>query len=373
LAVEERDPNTFILLKTVTSPYIYSATIAIAEDEAGNVTRLTLCNLEDTIIDPITPEGTVVAIKQPCWSRLVNGGCHIQVDHPSDIVILESNDTLTPNTWKKDEDIDTMRDATTWKKEGDMMFLKKRFRRALDYYTRGLEELKSHPDAASTIDLRRKKCGVNIVLLRLDAAAQDLSLAIAAYAASTPELATTPLADSSVVSAWLHNNSTDDPLNIATQIPRALKELAARIKFDLGIFQTEPIYNLPLISSYVGPLTLHVDAANYLSDTEVRNTASHGRGLFAKKSFKAGELVCAEKAFVMPGYFIQDRSSDCLLYSLGEETASPRPGALLFKELVQKLRWNPSLRKEYFELDDGGYWREHGWEVKDEEEVPVDV
>lgn len=337
------------------------------------MTRLTLCNLEDTVIDPITPEGTVVAIKQPCWSRLVDGGSHVQVDHPSDIVVLKSNDSLTPKGWKKFDSADTTKDATSWKKEGDMMFLKKRFRKALDYYTNGLEELKSNPDPASTIDLYRKKCGVNIVLLRLDAAAQDLSLAIAAHASSTPELATTSLSNYSTVNVWLHNNSTDDPLNIATQIPRALKELAARIKFDLGIFQTEPIYNLPLISSYVGPLTLHVDAANYLSDTEVKQTTNHGRGLFAKKSFKAGELVCAEKAFVMPGYFIQDRSSDCLLYSLGEETASPRPGALLFKELVQKLRWNPSLRKEYFELDDGGYWKEHGWEIKDDEEIPVDV
>jgi hypothetical protein len=240
-------------------------------------------------------------------------------------------------------------------------------------YDCGLKELKDQESPAEAIDLYRKKCGVNIVLLRLDDAIQDLSLAIATHAASSPELAESILTEPSTITTWLRNHSTEDPVQIATQIPRALKELAARIKFDLGLYQPEPKYDIPLISSYVGPMTLHVDAANYISDTEVRNTASHGRGLFAKRAFKAGELVCAEKAFVMPGYFIQDRNSDCFLYNLGNETASPRPGALLFKELVQKLRWNPSLRKEYFELDDGGYWKENGWDVREDEETPVDV
>jgi len=94
--------------------------------------------------------------------------------------------------------------------------------------------------------------------------------------------------------------------------------------------------------------------------------------MFANRAFETGELICAEKAFVLPGYFIQDRSSDCFLYSLGDGTAAPRPAALLLKELVQKLRWNKSLRKEFMELEDGGYWKEHGWEVEDSE-TPVDV
>lgn len=225
----------------------------------------------------------------------------------------------------------------------------------------------------SEIDFYRKRCGVSIVLLRLDDAAKDLSMAIATHARSTPDLSSSKLVDAATVEAWLHNRSLEDPLDVSSRIPRALKELAARIKFDIGIDQKSPDYKLDVISSYVGPLTLHVDAANYICDTEVRQSESHGRGLFAKKEFKEGDLICAEKAFVLPGYFMQDRNSDCLLYSLGDGTAAPRPGAWLFKELVQKLRWNPSLRKEFFDLGDGGYWEEHGWDLSPEEEIPVDV
>lgn len=240
-------------------------------------------------------------------------------------------------------------------------------------YTQGLHLLATSPDPAAEIDFYRKRCGVSIVLLRLDDAASDLAKAISTHARSTPDLSSTELANTDTVKGWLSNRSIEDPLDISSRIPRHLKELAARIKFDIGINQATPDYNLSVISSYVGPMTLHVDAANYLCDTEVRDSGPHKRGLFAKKGFKEGDIVCVEKAFVLPGYFMQDRNSDCLLYSLSDKTAAPRPGAWLFKELVQKLRWNPELRKEYFDLEDGGYWAKHGWEVADDEEIPVDV
>lgn len=134
LPVESHDPKLVILLKTITSPYIYSATVTVAEDESGNVTRLTICNLEDSPIDPIISAHCIIAIKQPSWSRLVDGGYHVQVDHPSDIVILKPHEHLVPAIWRQSQHIDTTKDATKWKKDGDMMFLKKQFRKALEWY-----------------------------------------------------------------------------------------------------------------------------------------------------------------------------------------------------------------------------------------------
>ncbi|KAJ4301243.1 hypothetical protein N0V90_003334 [Kalmusia sp. IMI 367209] len=373
LCIDSRDRDAVLLLHTITSPYVWSATVTIAEDETGDVARLTVCNLEDNVVDPIITEGSILAIRQPCWTRLVDGGCHIRVDHPSDFVFLKRDDDTIPEAWRNSEVTSVRKDASQCKKDGDMMFLKKRFRQALEHYTEGLHFLSANPDSVAEIDFYRKRCGVSIVLLRLDDAASDLSKAISTHARSASSLSSSELADASKVEAWLHNRSTNDPLNISSRIPRHLKELAARIKFDIGINQTTPDYDLPVISSYVGPLTLHVDAANYVCDAEVRESESHGRGLFARRAFKEGDLICAEKAFVLPGYFMQDRNSDCLLYSLGDGTAAPRPGAWLFKELVQKLRWNPSLRKEFFDLEDGGYWKKSGWEIAEDEEIPVDV
>jgi hypothetical protein len=219
----------------------------------------------------------------------------------------------------------------------------------------------------------RKRCGVNIVLLRFDDAADDLAQAISIYAHSDSTLQDSELGDISTIRSWLHNHCIEDSRNIASQVPRPLKDLAARIKFDLGIHQNSPEYDLAKLSSYVGPLTLHVDAADYISDTKVKETASHGRGLFAKRDFKAGDLVMAEKAFALPGYIVNDPGSECSLYSLGNETATDRAGALLFKELVQKLDANPSLRRRFFDMDDGGYWAKNRWEANESDLIPVDM
>ncbi|KAF2181585.1 hypothetical protein K469DRAFT_740787 [Zopfia rhizophila CBS 207.26] len=352
LRIDCRDPSNIIVLRTIASPYIYSSTITAAEDEMGHVARLTVCNLEDTMVDPIIPESSILAIKQPCWSILVDGGVHIRVDHPSDLVILDGDEGTVPETWQKEVKCEEDKSTKEWKREGDMCFLKKRFRRALVCYNNGLHALDDSPstNTATAIDLHRKKCGVNIVLLRLDDAAKDLAEAISLSNSSFQP---------SAVEEWLHNGSIDDPLQISPSIPKPLLELSSRIKFDLGIYQSAPHYDLPLLTNYVGPLSLHLDAPNYICDTEIRQTANHGRGVFSKKEFKAGELIAVEKAFVLPGYFIQDRGSDCLLYNLGNETAAQRPGALLFRELVQKLRWNGSLRGQFFELDAGDYDKDY--------------
>ncbi|CAO2648748.1 Nn.00g096970.m01.CDS01 [Neocucurbitaria sp. VM-36] len=373
LEIESRNPTQLILLRTITDPYVYSSTVTIVEDAFGNAARLTICNLEDSVMDPIITKSAVLIVKQPCWSKLPERKYHIRVDHPSDFVLLDQSDEAIPKMWRKADATDRSKDAAAWKKEGDMMFLKKRFRKALELYDRAHTRSLNSSDTANQIDIYRKRCGVNLVLLRFDAAASDLAQAVALLAKHGTSLSTSELTDPSIVEAWLHDRSTEDPLKIASKLTRPLKDLAARIKYDLEIYQNTPDYDLQRMSSYVGPLTLHVDAGNYISATEVKQTPDHGRGLFAARAFKSGDLITAEKAFALPGYFFNDRNSECSLYSLGDGTATDRAGALLFKELVQKLRHNPSLRKGFFDLDDGGYWSSHGWTVEGDEVTPVDV
>lgn len=104
------------------------------EDEEGNVARLMLCNLEDTMVDPIFSENDILAIKQPCWTRLVDGGYHIRVDHPSDCVKLAPDDFLIPQAWKANGRCIMDKTAKEFKTAGDVHFLKKRFRAALEWY-----------------------------------------------------------------------------------------------------------------------------------------------------------------------------------------------------------------------------------------------
>jgi hypothetical protein len=46
--------------------------------------------------------------------------------------LLRPHDDFVPETWRSDEGSDSNKDAAQCKKDGDMMFLKKRFRQALE-------------------------------------------------------------------------------------------------------------------------------------------------------------------------------------------------------------------------------------------------
>lgn len=84
-------------------------------------------------MDPMIPENTLLAIKQPNWTRQVEGGYHIRIDHPSDVVFLSSDDDLIPDGWTVSEEVPDASQDQDWKREGDMMFLKKKFRKALEW------------------------------------------------------------------------------------------------------------------------------------------------------------------------------------------------------------------------------------------------
>jgi hypothetical protein len=120
-------------VRSIVDPYVYSSSITVVEDERGGVARLTVCNLEDLWIDPVINREAVIAIKQPCWSPVSNGGYHIRVDHPSDLVLLDPTSELVSLIWKPTEKVERARTAEEWKTEGSTMFLKKKFRRALDW------------------------------------------------------------------------------------------------------------------------------------------------------------------------------------------------------------------------------------------------
>jgi hypothetical protein len=134
LRIGTRLSHEILLLRTITEPYVYSSTVTIAEDEDGDgeAARLTICNLDDSMHDPVLPNGSILAIKQPCWTKIPGGGYHVRVDHPSDYDLLDWEADGLPVAWRQGRAISPSKDAELWKKEGDRMFLKKLFRRALE-------------------------------------------------------------------------------------------------------------------------------------------------------------------------------------------------------------------------------------------------
>ena len=130
LCIGARAETSVLLVRTITDPYVYCSSVTIVEDKTGAVARLTVCNLEDSKIDPILPIDSVLAIKQPTWTRAPGGSYYIRVDHPSDLVCLDPEDEEVPSPWRKVQEVAPPNKVASYKREGDMMFLKKKFRKA---------------------------------------------------------------------------------------------------------------------------------------------------------------------------------------------------------------------------------------------------
>ena len=115
----------------------------------------------------------------------------------------------------------------------------------------------------------------------------------------------------------------------------------------------------------------HLDLATYVSPIESRDTESRGRGLFATKSVKAGELLLCEKALsaIMPETY-QFHKMGCFVVNRQETVLTTDPAAFAIRsDIVQKLTRNPSLRPSFERLYDGGY-RDGKYNQQDDNLVP---
>lgn len=131
-------------------------------------------------------------------------------------------------------------------------------------------------------------------------------------------------------------------------VQKELEKCNARIKEA-----TEGAYDFKAMARSVTPKEIHLDRASYFAKVEVRDSPIHGRGLFATKDIKAGELVYCEKAVCVPSEFNLNHNS-----------------AALFANLVRTCHDNPSLHAQVLDLYGGSYQRS-GHEAKVVDEVPV--
>jgi hypothetical protein len=99
-------------------------------------------------------------------------------------------------------------------------------------------------------------------------------------------------------------------------------------------------HDWPAIAKKVTSKNIHLDLGTYNQKTEVRDSPHHGRGLFATRDIKAGEVIYAEKATCVPNEFNPDHNS-----------------AAAYAQLVELCRNNPSVHDKVLDLYGGTYKR----------------
>ncbi len=95
-------------------------------------------------------------------------------------------------------------------------------------------------------------------------------------------------------------------------------------------------YDFPAMLASLNPHSVHLDRGSFLRNTRIAESTHHGRGLFATRDIKAGELVFVEKATLMPNQYEPARAS-----------------AALYALMVRQLCENPSLSAPVLDLYGG--------------------
>jgi tetratricopeptide (TPR) repeat protein len=188
------------------------------------------------------------------------------------------------------------------------------------------EALEVTEDLKLRAGVATKLAGTNLVLGRYDAALSDALLSRTQGPSDWKAYFTAGRAAYGLCEYGTSKEYFEKALELNSSAAAVKKEYArclARLKEE----ETGE-YDFAAMSALLTPQNVHLDCGSFVSNTIVKDSPLHGRGIFAARNIKAGELIFAEKATFMPNQYDPDRAS-----------------AALYAMMVRQLYDNPSLSK----------------------------
>lgn len=357
LSFETHHEGRVLFVRTASHPlHVLCHIQSLVEDGSGDVERVALYNQIETVaLEQVLPNNCVFAIKEPFYTSTADGVDAIRIDHPSDLVHLKVTDALFPKyffpqIFQLDES------AKDCKISGNAVLTGKKYDLARQLYTRGLQLSESTDEM--TRDLLRNRALANLYLGRYEEAEADARASIiestetidsrgkslnkkALYRAGRAlyELRKFQEADEAFLGALELTPDDRDAMREHDRCSLRLQE------------QTCGKYDFKKMSKAAAKAS-RLDHADFTCNTAVRTAGNRGRGLFAAKDIKAGDLILCEKAF--QAVF----RSECKVYlttNINTERGHIGCGADLLFRTIEKLRCNPSAASRFLDLYDGGY------------------
>jgi tetratricopeptide (TPR) repeat protein len=187
-------------------------------------------------------------------------------------------------------------------------------------------------------DLYRHRSMANLRLGRFDATIPDAYMSTSNGRDSTAKLED--------AKAWFHRGCANYQLSHYADALKAFERALILAPSDLQahqelektkkrlLEQQEGTYDFAEMIDEVTKNGFFVDRASFLSQTEVRQTQDRGRGLFATKDIRMGDLVLCEKAFM----------------AAHSDDRTPKSTTPVWLNSVQKVIDNPSQSKELLSL-----------------------
>lgn len=362
LRTESHHPGKVLLAKltglyTVGNSAFYTA-VQDADGECEEVKVPAFC----MGFDRSWPQkGAWVAIKEPYLTVDESMTQALMVVHPSDIVFIDRlPQELRPLRLLMSAKQTPATDALECKQRGNDLLKSREFVSAAARYSQGLQLLDTAEDLTDELqalerDLRRNRALACLSLRRFDEALQD-AIAASTPASAAPQPAQDARAFSRAGRAAYNLRRYGEALDFFT---KQLQIVAASEKDECQSWasraegrvreQASGSYDVSGLRNSATSRQPRLDAADYVSNVEIRDSPGRGRGLSATRDIAFGELILMEKAFC--AVWSHEKESLLAYKFYVENPDTPFLGMLgLWKETMQYARNNPSEAAKLVQL-----------------------
>ncbi|KAK5675731.1 hypothetical protein LTS10_011458 [Elasticomyces elasticus] len=310
-------------------------TLGAVKDVDGDAEAIEIYHADPHLADMLPPS-TLFFLKEPFLTLGLNGKPVIRVDHPTDIVDIDS---LPKSLSSIASDQSATLTALEWKKIGSGYFTKQEYFKAGQAYQ---SALKAGAEDRLRLDVSRNLARVELALERYEAARTN---AIAAVSSD-------PALKALDVKAYFRAASASYQLRDWAQCEADLQKLLARSPNDddglrlLGRVQARLSecergeYEFQQLVKRLSRQQPRVDIAGFTKRTTIGSSKGRGRGLFAAEDIKLGELILVEKAFVAT-FEWESTTSSTKVYDVRPKKFHGFPAAL-WQGTVQRLQHVPT-------------------------------
>ncbi|ROT37968.1 SET domain-containing protein [Sodiomyces alkalinus F11] len=352
MRLETHHRGKMILIRVRTPPNRITAVMTIVEDEEGTAVVLQLYHQPDESMVPaeeVLQPDDVFILKEPFFKRATDGSYSLRVDHPGDIVRLESNDERIPSKWRSRP---LMHGQTSKhiRLQGNEATRREQWAVAERLYTAAIQT------ASTTEEIQLAHLNRSLANLRLGR--PELALSDAKKASDT---------DSPSEKGLFRQARALYELRDFKQSLGALQRLLAchpenqAAKIELGRTQARLLeqetgeYDFRNMYKQAQQTPPAIDCATFSRLVEIRTSPGRGFGLFTTAAVSAGQLLLCEKAFEYTHVDEDGPRRTAMLMDMSTKKGSMGGQAGLLTQLVQKLHHSRTALAQYTELYHGNY------------------
>lgn len=373
LSLEMQHRGRYLVVRTIAPPNRLDSIGALAVDENDDAIIVQLLHQEDESrrkATDILNEGTILLLKEPYCLAIGEGEYALRVDHLSDVVHLEQNDSRIPQRWLPTVTNveETPPSSRVLKFKGHAAYTNGNYWSAIkrcvlkDWPETCTHILKRYSDALSLpatdeerANIKQNRAQAFQKTEQYDAVLDDLGYPN--FNSSTCEKSLV-LAATALYKLQRFQESCNVLERLVRDYPDSESESEANHELKRTIRRvreenTGKYTFWELLKKARDPYPPNIECASYFGPTMVKQSESRGRGLFTTQAVKAGDLLLCEKAFEIA---YADESTKFISLVYNPETGVKEfcgTEATLVTKLAQKLRRNPSLAQSFTALHDG--------------------